>query len=89
MYVIHLEPERKRLATSPVALAAAQAAAVAARVAAAAAAGIQGIGGPGSQFGNVINEEIKVPDKMVGLSKYKIHIYIFNLLLANLVYYVR
>lgn len=52
------------------ALAAAQAAAVAARVAAAAAAGIQGIGGPGSQFGNVINEEIKVPDKMVGLSKY-------------------
>ncbi|VVC27860.1 Hypothetical protein CINCED_3A014135 [Cinara cedri] len=61
------EPERKRLATSPVALAAAQAAAVAARVAAAAAAGIQGIGGPGSQFGNVVNEEIKVPDKMVGL----------------------
>jgi far upstream element-binding protein len=63
------EPDRKRLATSPVALAAAQAAAVAARVAAAAAAGIQGIGGPGSQFGNVINEEIKVPDKMVGLSR--------------------
>ncbi|XP_027836136.1 far upstream element-binding protein 3 isoform X4 [Aphis gossypii] len=62
------EPDRKRLATSPVALAAAQAAAVAARVAAAAAAGIQGIGGPGSQFGNVINEEIKVPDKMVGLN---------------------
>lgn len=68
---MYLEPDRKRLATSPVALAAAQAAAVAARVAAAAAAGIQGIGGPGSQFGNVINEEIKVPDKMVGLSKYK------------------
>ncbi|XP_025199960.1 far upstream element-binding protein 1 isoform X4 [Melanaphis sacchari] len=62
------EPDRKKLATSPVALAAAQAAAVAARVAAAAAAGIQGIGGPGSQFGNVINEEIKVPDKMVGLN---------------------
>lgn len=61
------EPDRKRLATSPVALAAAQAAAVAARVAAAAASGVQGIGGPGSQFGNVINEEIKVPDKMVGL----------------------
>lgn len=61
------------------ALAAAQAAAVAARVAAAAAAGIQGIGGPGSQFGNVVNEEIKVPDKMVGLSKYKIFIcLIFN-----------
>ncbi|XP_025424872.1 far upstream element-binding protein 3 isoform X2 [Sipha flava] len=66
-YANSSEPERKRLATSPVALAAAQAAAVAARVAAAAAAGIQGIGGPGSQFGNVVNEEIKVPDKMVGL----------------------
>ncbi|XP_050420080.1 far upstream element-binding protein 1 isoform X2 [Adelges cooleyi] len=66
-YSSQSEPDRKRLATSPVALAAAQAAAVAARVAAAAAAGIQGIGGPGSQFSNVINEEIKVPDKMVGL----------------------
>ncbi|XP_050528934.1 far upstream element-binding protein 3 isoform X2 [Daktulosphaira vitifoliae] len=62
------EPDRKRIATSPVALAAAQAAAVAARVAAA-AAGVQGIGGPGSQFNNVVNEEIKVPDKMVGLSR--------------------
>lgn len=84
---MYLEPDRKRLATSPVALAAAQAAAVAARVAAAAAAGIQGIGGPGSQFGNVINEEIKVPDKMVGLSKYKLSILFF--ILANLMYYVR
>lgn len=50
--------------------AAAQAAAVAARVAAAAAAGIQGLGVPGLALGPVSNEDIKVPDKMVGLSKY-------------------
>jgi hypothetical protein len=47
------------------------AAAVAARVAAAAAAGLQGlgvgVGVPG--LGAVQNEDIRVPDKMVGLSK--------------------
>ncbi|XP_060837672.1 far upstream element-binding protein 3 isoform X4 [Rhopalosiphum padi] len=79
------EPDRKRLATSPVALAAAQAAAVAARVAAAAAAGIQGIGGPGSQFGNVINEEIKVPDKMVGLNIHKSKSRLAKELIQNIV----
>ncbi|XP_075233799.1 P-element somatic inhibitor isoform X2 [Lycorma delicatula] len=55
--------------SSAAAAAAAQAAAVAARVAAAAAAGIQGLGVPGLQIagGPVTNEDIKVPDKMVGL----------------------
>lgn len=59
--------------SSAAAAAAAQAAAVAARVAAAAAAGIQGLGVPGLQIagGPVTNEDIKVPDKMVGLSKYR------------------
>lgn len=57
--------------TSAAAAAAAQAAAVAARVAAAAAAGIQGLGVPGLALGPVTNEDIRVPDKMVGLSKYR------------------
>lgn len=56
--------------SSAAAQAAAQAAAVAARVAAAAAAGIQGLGVPGIALGPVTNEDIKVPDKMVGLSEY-------------------
>lgn len=51
-------------------MAAAQAAAVAARVAAAAAAGIQGVGVPGLPSGSVSSKDIKVPDKMVGLSKH-------------------
>ncbi|XP_072160379.1 far upstream element-binding protein 1 isoform X2 [Bemisia tabaci] len=65
------QPESKKPATasSPAALsaAAAQAQAVAARVAATAAAGIQGLGG--LPLGPVTNEDIKVPDKMVGLSR--------------------
>lgn len=56
-------------ASSAAAAAAAQAAAVAARVAAAAAAGGLGLGGLG---GGIHNEDIRVPDKMVGLSKLKI-----------------
>lgn len=46
------------------------AAAIAARVAAAAAVGIQGIGTPGVSLGPVTSKNIKVPDKMVGLSEY-------------------
>ncbi|XP_049833826.1 far upstream element-binding protein 2 isoform X8 [Schistocerca gregaria] len=50
------------------AAAAVQAAAVAARVAAAAAAGLPGLGGVGVPgLGAVQNEDIRVPDKMVGL----------------------
>ncbi|XP_054275301.1 far upstream element-binding protein 1-like isoform X4 [Macrosteles quadrilineatus] len=68
-------PEAKKVASesgagrgsSAAAAAAAQAAAVAARVAAAAAAGIQGLGVPGLALGPVTNEDIRVPDKMVGL----------------------
>lgn len=60
---------RAQQTTSPPAsTAAAAAAAVAARVAAAAAAGLQGLGVPG--LGAVQNEDIRVPDKMVGLSEY-------------------
>ncbi|XP_054275298.1 far upstream element-binding protein 3-like isoform X2 [Macrosteles quadrilineatus] len=70
-------PEAKKVASesgagrgsSAAAAAAAQAAAVAARVAAAAAAGIQGLGVPGLALGPVTNEDIRVPDKMVGLSR--------------------
>lgn len=58
--------------SSAAAAAAAQAAAVAARVAAAAAAGIQGLGVPGLALGPVNNEDVRVPDKMVGLSKFSI-----------------
>ncbi|XP_063237832.1 far upstream element-binding protein 2 isoform X2 [Bacillus rossius redtenbacheri] len=62
---------RAQQVTSPgaggaAAQAAAQAAAVAARVAAAAAAGLQGLG-VGVSIGPVQNEDIRVPDKMVGL----------------------
>lgn len=60
--------------SSAAAAAAAQAAAVAARVAAAAAAGIQGLGVPGLALGPVNNEDVRVPDKMVGLSKFSIHV---------------
>lgn len=72
--LVHLssEPESKKLAvgTSPAAQAAAlQAAQVAARVAVAASTGIPGgLGSPGLN-GPVSTEDIKVPDKMVGLSK--------------------
>lgn len=75
---VQLAALRAQQATSPpgtnsaaAAAAAVQAAAVAARVAAAAAAGLQGLGAgvgiPG--LGAVQNEDIRVPDKMVGLSK--------------------
>jgi hypothetical protein len=74
---VQLAALRAQQATSPpgtnsaAAAAAVQAAAVAARVAAAAAAGLQGlgvgVGVPG--LGAVQNEDIRVPDKMVGLSK--------------------
>nr|CAD7404776.1 unnamed protein product [Timema poppensis] len=60
---------RAQQATSPglaTNSAAAQAAAVAARVAAAAAAGLQGLG-VGVGIGPVQNEDMRVPDKMVGL----------------------
>ncbi|KAG8249207.1 Far upstream element-binding protein 3 [Homalodisca vitripennis] len=68
-------PDAKKVASdsasgrgsSAAAAAAAQAAAVAARVAAAAAAGIQGLGVPGLALGPVTSEDIRVPDKMVGL----------------------
>lgn len=76
---VQLAALRAQQATSPpgtnsaAAAAAVQAAAVAARVAAAAAAGLQGlgvgVGVPG--LGAVQNEDIRVPDKMVGLSKYE------------------
>lgn len=74
-------PDAKKVASegvpgrgsSAAAAAAAQAAAVAARVAAAAAAGIQGLGVPGLALGPVNNEDVRVPDKMVGLSKFPIH----------------
>lgn len=49
-------------------VAAAQAAALTARVAAAAASGIQGVGS--NLLGPTSNKDIKVPDKMVGLSEY-------------------
>ena len=76
---VQLAALRAQQATSPpgpnsaaATAAAVQAAAVAARVAAAAAAGLQGlgvnVGVPG--LGAVQNEDIRVPDKMVGLSKY-------------------
>lgn len=72
-------PDAKKVASegvpgrgsSAAAAAAAQAAAVAARVAAAAAAGIQGLGVPGLALGPVNNEDVRVPDKMVGLSKFR------------------
>jgi len=76
---VQLAALRAQQATSPpgtnsaATAAAVQAAAVAARVAAAAAAGLQGlgvgvgVGVPG--LGAVQNEDIRVPDKMVGLSK--------------------
>lgn len=65
--------------SSAAAAAAAQAAAVAARVAAAAAAGIQGLGVPGLALGPVNNEDVRVPDKMVGLSKFSIdHVIIMS-----------
>jgi hypothetical protein len=74
---VQLAALRAQQATSPpgtnsaAAAAAVQAAAVAARVAAAAAAGLQGlgvgVGVPG--LGAVQTEDIRVPDKMVGLSK--------------------
>lgn len=74
---VQLAALRAQQATSPPgtnSAAAVQAAAVAARVAAAAAAGLQGlgvgVGVPG--LGAVQNEDIRVPDKMVGLSKCKI-----------------
>jgi hypothetical protein len=78
---VQLAALRAQQATSPpgtnsaaAAAAAVQAAAVAARVAAAAAAGLQGLGvgvGGVPGLGAVQNEDIRVPDKMVGLSKYE------------------
>lgn len=73
---VQLAALRAQQATSPpgtnsaATAAAVQAAAVAARVAAAAAAGLQGLGVGGVPgLGAVQNEDIRVPDKMVGLSK--------------------
>ena len=76
---VQLAALRAQQATSPpgpnsaaATAAAVQAAAVAARVAAAAAAGLQGLGvnvGVPGLGAAVQNEDIRVPDKMVGLSK--------------------